>query len=96
MTLGRPYRPDQNRSERRESSKDRIAQDEWQAVVRGGGPRGDGGAQLQPFAVGVLNLDALFFVAAALVAVSYLMDCLYAERRDRSSLRAAARGAGQA
>lgn len=63
-----------------------TAQDEWQAVVRREPPRGEAAAQLQPFAVGVLNLDALFFVAAALVAVAYLMDCLYAERRDRSIL----------
>jgi ABC-2 type transport system permease protein len=61
-------------------------QDEWHAVVRREGPRPDGAGQLQPYALGVLNLDALFFVAAALVAVAYLMDCLYAERRDRSIL----------
>ena len=33
LALDRPYRPDHNRSERRKSSKDRVAQDEWQAVV---------------------------------------------------------------
>ncbi len=65
-----------------------VAQDEWRAIVPRDLPRGGGGggAQLQPYALGVLNLDALFFVAAALVAVAYLMDCLYAERRDRSIL----------
>jgi ABC-2 type transport system permease protein len=63
-----------------------IAQDEWRAIVPRDLPRPGGAAQLQPYALGVLNLDALFFVAAALVAVAYLMDCLYAERRDRSIL----------
>ena len=62
------------------------AQDEWHALVPRELPRSDSAAQLQPYALGVLNLDALFFVAAALVAVAYLMDCLYAERRDRSIL----------
>ena len=33
LALDRPYRPDHNRSERRKSSKDRVAQDEWQAAV---------------------------------------------------------------
>jgi ABC-2 type transport system permease protein len=64
-----------------------AAQDEWHAVVRPDlPPRPDGLAGAQPYEFGVLNLDALFFVAAALVAVAYLMDCLYTERRDRSIL----------
>jgi ABC-2 type transport system permease protein len=62
------------------------AQDEWRAVVRRDLPRPDNLSLPQPQLLGVLNLDALFFVAAALVAVAYLMDCLYAERRDRSIL----------
>jgi ABC-2 type transport system permease protein len=62
------------------------AQDEWRAVVRRDLPSSENLSLPQPQILGVLNLDALFFVAAALVAVAYLMDCLYAERRDRSIL----------
>ena len=63
-----------------------AAQDEWHAVMRQSLERPDSLAATQPQVFAVLNLDALFFVAAALVAVGYLMDCLYAERRDRSIL----------
>ena len=36
--------------------------------------------------IGAISVDAIFMIAAALVAVMYLLDCLYAERRDRSIL----------
>ena len=62
-----------------------AVQGEWQSVTAP--PPPPGALRGAPPAVfGVLNLEALFFIAAGIVAVAYLMDCLYAERRDRSIL----------
>jgi ABC-2 type transport system permease protein len=47
------------------------------------------GARLpQPvaFELAMFGVSAPFYIAAAILAVSYLLDCLYAERRDRSVL----------
>ena len=62
-----------------------AVQGEWHNIGRSVAP-GGGGSPQPPALFGVLNLEALFFVAAGLVAAAYLMDCLYAERRDRSIL----------
>lgn len=63
-----------------------AVQGEWRDIIgRSAAPAVAAG--LPPPAVfGVLNLEALFFVTGAIVAAAYLMDCLYAERRDRSIL----------
>lgn len=65
-----------------------AVQGEWHNLGRSIAPGAGAGAgnAPPPALFGVLNLEALFFVAAGLVAVAYLMDCLYAERRDRSIL----------
>jgi ABC-2 type transport system permease protein len=52
----------------------------------GGGPPGMTADGQELFALAQLGIGMPFYIVAALIAIAYLLDCLYAERRDRSIL----------
>lgn len=53
-------------------------------VAQHAAEEGEGPSQL--FTFGVISLSVPFFIAAGILLVIYLLDCLYTERRDRSVL----------
>jgi ABC-2 type transport system permease protein len=59
---------------------------EIQIDVGFAGPPGSVDLRPPPMALLMLGLSVPFYIATAILAVAYFLDCLYAERRDRSIL----------
>ncbi len=46
-------------------------------------PPGDATADVNVLRLAIIGIQAPFYIAAALLIIVYLLDCLYTERRDR-------------